>query len=61
MTVLSRKSEAFLEQLIQLAGDPDIVRQALRTLNDELQRPPTAEELVERILTLKRQPLGSHV
>lgn len=53
MTVLSGRREDLLEQLVQLAGDPFIVEQALRELNAELSEPPTVEQLVERILQLR--------
>jgi hypothetical protein len=53
MTALTRKREALLEQLIELAGDPLIVQRALRELNSELPAPPTVEQLVRRIFELK--------
>ena len=53
MTGLTRKREALLDQLIELAGDPLIVQRALRELNSELSEPPTIEQLVRRIFELK--------
>ena len=53
MTILTRKREALLEQLIELAGNPLIVQQALRELNSELSEPPTVEQIVRRIFQLK--------
>ena len=53
MTVLTCKQETLLDQLIELAGNPLIVQQALRELNGELSEPPTVEQLVRRIFSLK--------
>lgn len=53
MTVLSGRREDLLEHLVRLAGDPFLVEQALRELNAELPDPPTVEQVVERILTLR--------
>ena len=55
MTVMTRKREALLDQLIALAGDPQIVEEALRTLNENASRPPTMREIVRRILELRYQ------
>lgn len=54
MTVLSGRREDLLEHLVRLAGDPFLVERALRELNAELPDPPTVEQVVERILTLRR-------
>jgi hypothetical protein len=53
MTVMTRKHEALLEQLIGLAGDPAVVASALQDLNEELGRAPTLPEIVRRILAIK--------
>lgn len=50
MTVLTRDREDLLERLIALAGDAEIVQQALRELNSEFGHAPTIDEVVRRIL-----------
>ena len=55
MTVMTRKQEELLDQLIGIAGDPLIVQRALRDLNAELSEPPTLEQLVRRIVELKAE------
>lgn len=50
MTVLTRKKEAVLDRLIQLAGSASLVEQALRDLSAERGAPPTLEDIVRRIL-----------
>ncbi len=53
MTIMTRKNEAVLQQLIQLAGDSRVVEEALRSLNEESTKAPTMREVVRRILELK--------
>lgn len=55
MTVLTRKREKLLDQLVDLAGDPLVVQRALRELNSELNSPPSVEQIVRRILKLKEK------
>jgi hypothetical protein len=55
MTVLTRKREALLDQLIGLAGDPTLVERAIRELNEESGSPPTMPQIVRRILVLKQE------
>lgn len=55
MTVLTKKRERLLDQLVELAGDPLIVQEALRELNSELATPPNVEQIVRRILELKEK------
>lgn len=55
MTVLTRKQERLLEQLIALAGSGEAVQRAIRSLNDEHRTPPTLEEIVVRILENNRE------
>lgn len=50
MTVLTRKKEAVLDRLIQLAGSAALVEKALRDLSAERGTPPTLEDIVRRIL-----------
>jgi hypothetical protein len=54
MTVMTRKRKALLEQLITVAGDPTIVEQALRSLNEEGPNPPDMRALVRRILEIRQ-------
>lgn len=53
MTILTRKREEVLDRLIELAGDPLIVQQALAELNAELEEAPSLESVALRILKLK--------
>ena len=53
MTVMTRKREALLDQLISVAGDPTIVEQALRSLNEEAHEPPDMRAIVRRILEIR--------
>lgn len=53
MTVMTKKREALLAQLIGVAGDATLVEEVLRTLNEESSKPPTMRELVRRILELR--------
>jgi hypothetical protein len=55
MTVLTKKRERLLDQLVELAGDPLIVQEALRELNSEHATPPNVEQIVRRILELKER------
>lgn len=55
MTVMTRKSQALLDQLIAIAGDADTVEAALRSLNEESDSPPELRDIVRRILELLNQ------
>lgn len=55
MTILTRKKEALLEQLTAVAGDPDIVEEALRSLNEESASPPELRDIVRRILEIRQR------
>jgi hypothetical protein len=55
MTVMTKKREALLDQLIAVAGDPILVEQALRSLNEESATPPTMREIIRRILELRHK------
>lgn len=55
MTVMTRKQEALLDQLVAIAGDPEIVERALRSLNEESASPPDMRALVRRILELRQR------
>lgn len=55
MTVMTRKSEALLDQLVAIAGDPSIVQEALRELNEESAKPPEMREIVRRILEIRQR------
>lgn len=53
MKVLSRKREALLRRLVEFAGDPVIVQDALRDLTLGSAGRPSMEQLVSRIAELK--------
>lgn len=55
MTVMTKKSEALLEQLVAVAGDSAIVEEALRTLNEESSDPPKMRDIIRRILEIKQR------
>jgi hypothetical protein len=52
LQTMTREQERLLRQLVELAGDPVIVQDALKQLAEE--ENPTLEKLVRRILELKR-------
>ena len=54
MRVLTREQERLLRRLIDLAGDPVIVQDALKQLAHE-EEEPSLEKLVQRILELKKK------
>ena len=54
MTVMSRAQEGILQKLIEFAGDPVIVQDALRDLKAD-ETAPTLEQVLFRILQLKRE------
>lgn len=53
MTVMTRKSEKLLAQLVAFAGNPQLVQQALTELNQEEGMPPSLEAVARRILELR--------
>lgn len=55
MAVMTPKNERILERLVVLAGNGQIVQDALEQLNRELPAPPSIEQLVERIVALRNQ------
>jgi len=55
VTILTKKKEALLEQLTAVAGDPDIVEEALRSLNEESWSPPELRKIVRRILEIRQR------
>lgn len=55
MAVMTPKNERILERLVALAGNGQIVQDALAQLNRELPDPPNIEQLVERIVALRNQ------
>jgi hypothetical protein len=55
LTVMTKKSEALLDQLLAVAGDPAIVEEALKGLNQEAPDPPTLREIIRRILEIKQR------
>lgn len=61
MTVMTRKKERLLDYLIGVAGDPLIVQRALRELNAELTRTPTAEDVLRRIFEIRTEAARSTV
>jgi hypothetical protein len=55
LTVMTKKSEALLEQLVAVAGDSAIVEEALRTLNEESSDPPKMPDIIRRILEIRQR------
>jgi hypothetical protein len=55
MTVMTRKQEALLKQLVAVARDPEIVEEALRTLNEESGPPKEMNAIVRRILEIRQK------
>jgi len=55
MTVMTRKQEELLGQLVAIAGDSETVQQALRSLNEEASTPPDMRQVVRRILEIRQQ------
>lgn len=55
MTVMTRKQQEFLDQLIAVAGSPELVVEALKSLNAESSKPPGIREAVRRILELRKK------
>lgn len=53
MTVMTRQQEELLNRLIELAGDPAVVEEALRTAAAGSNDPPTIREVVRAILEIK--------
>jgi hypothetical protein len=53
MTAMTRKQEALLRQLVAVAGDPEIVEEALRTLNEESGSADDMKIIVRRILEIR--------
>jgi hypothetical protein len=52
---MTKKSEALLDQLVAVAGDPVIVEEALKSLNQEAAEPPKLREIIRRILEIKQR------
>jgi len=52
---MTKKSEALLDQLVAVAGDPVIVEEALRSLNQEASEPPKMRDIIRRILEIKQR------
>lgn len=50
MTVMTRREEELLDQLIEIAGDAELVRQVIVDLNTSLGKPPEVAEIVREIL-----------
>ncbi len=50
---MTRKQEALLKQLVAVAGDPEIVEEALRTLNQESGSADDMRLIVRRILEIR--------
>lgn len=54
MTV-SRDEERVVRRLVEFAGDPVIVEEALQDLRQELTQPPTLAQLLKKILEVREQ------
>lgn len=55
MTVMTKKSEELLDQLIAVAGDADTVEEALRSLIEEADSPPQMRDILRRILLIRER------
>jgi hypothetical protein len=55
LTVMTKKSEQLLDQLIAVAGDADTVEEALRSLIEEADSPPQMRDIVRRILEIRER------
>lgn len=55
MTVMTKKHEALLDQLRSVAGDPAIVEEALRSLNEEAVQSSDLRAVIRRILEIKQR------
>lgn len=55
MTVMTKKHEALLEQLMSVAGDPAIVEEALRSLNEQAVQSSDLRAVIRRILEIKQR------
>lgn len=55
MTVMTRKHEELLDQLMAVAGDPVIVQEALRSLNEDGSQPSDMRAVIRRILEIKQR------
>lgn len=53
MTIVSRDQERVVRRLVEFAGDPSIVQDALDELREELPTPPTLEQLLRKILQIR--------
>ena len=53
MRVMTSEQEELLSKLVQFAGDPVIVQEALRELNSAAEDPPTVEKILQKIVALK--------
>jgi hypothetical protein len=47
--------EHIIRRLVDFAGDPAIVEEALEALRNELSEPPTLEQLLKKILELREK------
>lgn len=52
---MTKKHEELLDQLIAVAGDPTIVEEALRTLNEDQPQPPDMRAVIRRILEIRQR------
>ena len=50
MTVMTRREEELLDQLIEIAGDAELVRHVIVDLNTSLGKPPQVADIVREIL-----------
>lgn len=59
MTFATRDQDRVRRRLVEFAGDPDILEEALAALRYELSEPPTLEQLLNQILEIReRRGLG---
>ena len=55
MTVMTKKGAELLEQLTAVAGDAEIVHEALSDLLAESSQPPELRDIIRRILEIRQQ------
>ena len=55
MTIGTKDEQRVLRRLVDFAGDPAIVEDALEALRVELATPPTLEQLLSKILELREE------
>ncbi len=55
MTVMTKSQQALLDQLVAVAGSPEVVFEALRSLNEEASTVPDLRDVIRRILEIRQK------